>query len=91
MSQNEITSKVATLRELLRMSEELTAEIESIKDELKAHMDATETDTLTGTDYKITYKPVTSTRIDSTKLKKDFPDIYTEYGITTTSRRFMVK
>ena len=37
MSNTEIQSKVNELRELRRMADELTAEIESIQDAIKAH------------------------------------------------------
>ena len=62
MSNTEIQSKVNELRELRRMADELTAEIESIQDAIKAHMTAIDADTLTGADYKITWKTVTSSR-----------------------------
>ena len=55
MSNTEIQSKVNELRELRRMADELTAEIENIQDAIKAHMTAIDADTLTGADYKITY------------------------------------
>ena len=40
MSINEMDGKIKELRELRRMAEELTAEIDSIQDSIKAHMDA---------------------------------------------------
>ena len=46
MSNTEIQSKVNELRELRRMADELTAEIESIQDAIKAHMTAIDADTL---------------------------------------------
>ena len=42
MSINEMDSKIKELRELRRMADELTAEIESIQDAIKAHMYALE-------------------------------------------------
>ena len=62
MSNTEIQSKVNEFRELRRMSDELAAEIESTQDAIKAHMTVIDADTLTGTDYKITWKTVTSRR-----------------------------
>ena len=70
MSVDMMDRKVKELRELKRMQEELTAEIEAIQDELKAHMDTHGTDTLLGFDWKVTWKPVTSNRLDSTALKE---------------------
>lgn len=43
MSNAEITSKVEALRELEELIEEAKAEVEAIKDELKAHMIAMNT------------------------------------------------
>lgn len=39
MSINEMDSKVKELRELRRMADELAAEIDSIQDAIKAHID----------------------------------------------------
>ena len=93
MSNTEIQSKVnelRELRELRRMADELAAEIESIQDALKAHMTAIDADTLTGADYKITWKAVTSSRFDSTAFKKAMPELAERFTKSTTSRRFTV-
>lgn len=88
MSINEMESKVKELRELRRMAEELAAEIDSIQDSIKQHMDAEGVDTITGTDWKVTYKAVTSSRLDTTALKKALPDLAQQFTKTSTSRRF---
>ena len=90
MATNEIISKLTELAELRKMADELTAEIEAIQDEIKAHMAAEETDTITAGAFKVTWKTVTSTRIDTTALRKDLPEIWQEYGKTTTTRRFNI-
>ena len=76
MSNTEIQSKVNELRELRRMADELTAEIESIQDAIKAHM--------------ITWKAVTSSRFDSTAFKKAMPELAERFTKSSTSRRFTV-
>ena len=86
MSNTEIQSKVNELRELRRMADELTAEIESIQDAIKAHMTAIDADTLTGADYKITWKTVTSSRFDSTAFKKAMPELAERFTKPSTSR-----
>ena len=83
---NEMDSKIKELRELRRMADELAAEIESIK----AHMDAEGVDTISGTDWKVTYKAVTSSRIDTGALKKALPDVVERFSKTTTARRFCI-
>ena len=90
MSINEMDSKVKELRELRRMAEELAAEIDSIQDSIKAHMDAQGVDTINGTDLKVTYKAVTSSRLDTAALKKALPDLAQQFTKTTSTRRFLV-
>ena len=60
MSMNEMESKVKELRELRRMAEELQAEIDGLTDSIKAEMTARDVDTMTGSDWKVTWKPVTA-------------------------------
>nr|DAG70318.1 MAG TPA: Exonuclease [Caudoviricetes sp.] len=79
---------MAELAQYIRMQEEASAMVESLKDQLKEHMDAAGVDTLAGLDYKITYKAVTSSRLDSKALKADQPDLYAKYTKQTTARRF---
>lgn len=90
MSKTELQSKVDELRELRRMVEELSAEISSIEDELKAHMAALNTDTLHGDNFKLTWKEVTTSRIDSKALKAEAPELWQRYSKQTTTRRFVV-
>jgi len=61
----ELTAKIRELKELKIMAEELTAEITNIEDVIKAHMTATDTDTITADIFKVTWKAVTSNRFDS--------------------------
>ena len=90
MATNEIITKLTELAELHRMAEELNAEIDAIQDAIKAHMTEVDADTITAGAFKDTWKPVTSTRIDTTALRKDLPEVWEEYGKTTTTRRFNV-
>lgn len=90
MSTFEIQNKVNDLRELRRMADELQSEIDAITDAIKAHMDATGADELTGADYKITWKSITSRRLDTTALKKALPDVVERFSKTTTARRFVL-
>ena len=55
MATKEIVSKLNELAELRKMADELTAEIEAIQDELKAHMTANDTDTITAGAFKVTW------------------------------------
>lgn len=90
MNVDTMNEKVRELRELRRMQEELTAEIETIQDELKGHMDRCGMDTLLGMDWKITWKVVTSKRLDATALRKAMPDVAQAFTRETTTRRFVL-
>lgn len=90
MSMNDIQAKVNELREYRRMIAELEAEVEAIQDAIKAHMTETSVDELCGTDYKITWKPVVSSRLDTAALKKAQPDLYEMFQKVSETRRFTV-
>ena len=88
MSINEMEAKVRELRQLQALIEEAQAEAEAIKDALKAAMGDSES--IQAGEYKITWKAVTSSRIDTTALKKAMPDVAERFTKETTSRRFCV-
>lgn len=90
MSETGIITAVTELQELKRMQEELAAEIEARQDAIKAHMNAENVDTIHIDGFRVSWKEVTSTRIDTAALRKDFPEIWKEYGKTSTVRRFTV-
>ncbi len=91
MSQNQIIATVTEFQELKRMQEELQAEIDSLTDAIKAHMAETQVDTLTAGAWKVSYKAVTSNRLDSSALKKAMPELVERFMKTTTTRRFIVQ
>lgn len=88
MSMNEIESKVRELRQLQRLIEEAQEEAEAIKDALKAYMG--NSDELLAGEYKVTWKAVKSSRIDTTALRKALPDVAQAFTRETTTRRFCV-
>ena len=83
-----IDSIMAELAQYIRIQEEAAAMVESLKDQIKERMTAAGVESLVGSEHKATYKAVTSSRIDTTSLKKDLPDIAARYTKTTTARRF---
>lgn len=83
---NEIMSELA---QYTRMAEEIAATVDSLRDILKKHMEENGLEVLTGEEHKATYKAVTSSRIDTTALKRDMPEIAAKYTKTTETRRFL--
>lgn len=90
MSQNEITAKVREIKELQRIMDEAAAEIEALKDAIKAHMDAENVEELTADIYKVRYTAVKSSRFDTTAFKKESPELYAKYAKETISCRFTI-
>ena len=91
MSTHELNTIAREPKELRLMAEQLDAEIKTLEDALKAHMTEQGVDTLITTDVKITWRTVTSTRIDTTALKKQLPDVAAVFTRETTTRRFTVQ
>lgn len=85
MNINDIMKELAQYK---RLQDETAAIIERLTDQLKEYMTANQLDTLTGDEHKATYKIVTSSRIDTTALKKAMPEVVTAYTKTTETRRF---
>ncbi|MCI8387574.1 MAG: hypothetical protein HFE63_03800 [Clostridiales bacterium] len=90
MSQNEITAKVAQIKELMQLIEEATTEADTLKDEIKEYMTAKSVDELTAGLFKVRYKIVKSSRFDSAAFKKESPELYERYAKQTESRRFSI-
>lgn len=88
MSTTEIKAKCRELRQLQALIEEAQAEAEAIKDQLKAHMGDSEE--MRAGEYKVTWKPVTSSRLDAKALKAALPEVAQAFTKTTTTRRFCV-
>lgn len=88
MSISEMEAKARELRQLQALIEEAQAEAEALKDAIKAAMGDSES--IQAGEYKITWKAVTTGRIDTTALKKAMPDVAERFTRETTTRRFCV-
>ena len=88
MSINEMEAKARELRQLQALIEEAQAEAEAIKDAIKAAMGDSES--IQAGEYKITWKAVTSSRIDTSALRKALPDVAERFTKETVTRRFVI-
>lgn len=89
IAQNNLDSLMREIAEYTRMAEEVAATLDSLKDILKKHMEENGLDSIAGSEHKASYKAVTSSRIDTTALKRDMPEIAAKYTKTTNARRFL--
>lgn len=83
-----IDTIMSDLAQYTRLQEETAAIIDGLKDELKNIMQAENIEVLQGTEHKASYKAVISSRIDTSALKKELPEIAAKYTRTTETRRF---
>ena len=90
MSTIEIISKLEELKEYEAIAAEAAAVCDSIKDEIKRHMDALGVSELTAGTSIIRYTEVLSNRFDSTAFKRVMPDVYKAYTKQVTTRRFTI-
>lgn len=81
--------KLDRRKELELLMGELDTEKKQIEQELKLFLG--EAETAENANYRVSWKPVSSQRIDGERLKKECPEIYEQYQKTIRFRRFMVK
>ena len=89
MSNPNMESKIKELMELKRMKEEIEAEIAAAEDEIKGVMGDEET--LLAGAFKVDWKTVITSRLDTTALKKALPEIAERFMKQTTTRQFCVR
>lgn len=89
IARNNLDEIMRELAEYTRLGEEIAATVDSLKDILKKHMEENGLDSIAGDEHKATYKTVTSSRIDTTALKRNLPEIAAQYTKTTETRRFL--
>lgn len=88
MSTREIESKIRELRQLQALIEEAQVEADAIREAIKVHMGDSEE--LRAGEYRITWKAVKASRIDTTALRKALPDVAQAFTRETITRRFCV-
>lgn len=91
MGQKELTATIERIRELEATQEELAAELEGLKDTVKAYMVSQGTDKMLVGAYKVSYTKYTTHRFDSMKFKADHSELYAEYTKASEARRFSIK
>ena len=90
MTKKEIIEQIELMNEWERVIEEAKAEVEAIKDSIKAEMADRDLDELEAGSYIVRYKTVATSRFDSTAFKKTYEDLYKAFLKQSTSRRFSI-
>ena len=79
MTKKDIIAQIELMNEWERVIEEAKAEVEAIKDSIKAEMADRDLDELEAGSYIVRYKTVATSRFDSTSFKKTYEDLQKEY------------
>lgn len=91
MSTVEIVSKIESLKEWEALQAEAAAMVESIKDEIKKHMDDMEVETLEAGQYVVRFTTVQASRFDTKRFKNEIgEDVYKRFCKEVLSRRFTI-
>ncbi len=90
MSKNEMVAKIEELQELEAFIEEVKAEAEAIRDQIKEEMVQRETEEMVAGQYIVRWTSVLSQRLDTTALKKALPELYKSYIKQVSSKRFSI-
>lgn len=90
MSKIELLTKIELLNKYEAMMEEMKSQADTIRNEIKAEMEARELEEMIAGQYIIRYTSVLSSRFDSTAFKRVMPEIYKAYTKQVSSRRFSI-
>ena len=90
MSKIELLAKIELLNKYEATMEEVKAQADSIRNEIKAEMEAHDLEEMIAGQYIIRYTAVLSNRFDTTAFKKVMPEIYKAYTKQVSSRRFTI-
>ena len=91
MSEQNIINKIEELRELESLIEEAKAEAETIRDNLKSHMDREGIEEMIAGQYIVRFTSVLSSRFDTKRFKEAFGEAtYKAFTKEVSSKRFSI-
>lgn len=81
--------KLRRRQELIEVMERMETEKKQIEQEVKMYMGSAEV--AENEQFHVSWKSVSSSRLDEKRLKEELPQVYDQYKKSTVSRRFSVK
>ena len=90
MKEQELTSTIERIKELEAQQEEINAELESLKDTMKAYMVSQNAEKMLIGGYKVNYTKYVTHRFDTKTFKVDHEALYAQYTKETQARRFTI-
>lgn len=90
ITRKDLDNKVAEIRELKALKEELEANLKAIESEVIEYFKTNEVEEVIGNDFKATFKPQSRATLDKARLEADLGDL-TEYTKVTTYSVLRIK
>ena len=90
MSKKELISKIEYLQELESFIQEINAEADSIRDDIKSVMLEEGVEELEAGAYIVRWTSVLSNRFDATAFKKHYLELYKAFTKQVSSKRFSI-
>ena len=90
MDNLQMDEKLAQYRRCRRAIDDLKREAAAIESEGKAELEARGVEQAETAHYKVSWKTVASTRLDTKALKEERPEIYARYASASVTKRFTV-
>lgn len=90
MSTIELSAIIEKLKEWEAIQAEAAAEVEALKDQIKAEMNSRGVEELEAGQYIARFTTVLTSRFDATVFKREHAEMYKQYTKQTTSRRFSI-
>ena len=84
----DINKIFADLAQWQRVQEEAAAAVEALKDEVKKIMTESGNYSIVGNEHRAAWSDVTQSKIDTKKLKEQFPQIAEQLTTKSTCKRF---
>jgi predicted phage-related endonuclease len=86
----QLVALATAYKDYKRLEAELSAEINEISAKIKTLMTSNHLNTVYAGTYRIAYREIASTRIDTKTLKAALPDVAARYSVTSTTARLTV-
>lgn len=90
MDDKVLNERLKELRRLKRTADELKQSMTAMEDAIKAEMTARGVDRIVTEDHMVTWKTVSSTRLDTKALKEERPEIYARYAHGSETKRLLI-
>lgn len=90
MTDANIKNKLKEAKQIKRNIDELQNALSCVEEEIKAELIRRGVDTLDVDEYRVTYKDITATRVDTTSLKQSLPEVAERFSRTSTTKRFCI-